>query len=38
MNIKVKLKVSGQFKSTHGTREMNEFETIRNIVDGKSVF
>ena len=52
-NIKVKLKVSGQFKSTQGAkdyatlrsvvdtarkREMNEFETIRNIVDGKSVF
>ncbi len=52
-NIKVKLKVSGQFKSTQGAkdyatlrsivdtarkREMNEFETIRNIIDGKSVF
>ena len=52
-NIKVKLKVSGQFKSTQGAkdyatlrsvvdtarkREMNEFETIRNIVDGRSVF
>ncbi len=52
-NIKVKLKVSGQFKSTQGAkdyatlrsvidtarkREMNEFETIRNIVGGESVF
>ncbi len=52
-NIKVKLKVSGQFKSTQGAkdyatlrsvvdtarkREMNEFETIRNIIDGRSVF
>ena len=52
-NIKVKMKVSGQFKSLQGAkdyatlrsivdtarkREMNEFETIRNIVSGNSVF
>ena len=52
-NIKVKLKVSGQFKSAQGAkdyatlrsvvdtarkREMNEFETIRNIVGGESIF
>ena len=52
-NIKVKMKVSGQFKSFQGAkdyatlrsivdtarkREMNEFETIRNIVSGNSVF
>jgi transposase-like protein len=52
-NIKVKLKVSQQFKSTQGAkdyatlrsivdtarkRDLNEFETIRNIVDGKSIF
>lgn len=52
-NLKVKLKVSGQFKSPQGARdyatlrsiidtarkrEMNEFETIRDIFGGKSVF
>ncbi len=52
-NIKVKLKVSQQFKSTQGAkdyatlrsivdtarkRDMNEFETIRDIFGGGSVF
>jgi len=52
-NIKVKLKVSGQFKSSQGAkdnavlrsvvdtarkREMNEFEVIRDIIAGESVF
>jgi len=52
-NIKVKQKVSYQYKSSQGAkdyatlrsiidtarkRNMNEFETIRNIVDGRSVF
>jgi transposase-like protein len=52
-NIKVKQKVSHQYKSSQGAkdyatlrsiidtarkRDMNEFEAIRNIVDGKSVF
>jgi transposase len=52
-NLKVKLKVSQQFKSTQGAkdyatlrsiidtarkRDMNEFEVIRNIVNGKTVF
>ena len=52
-NIKVKLKVSGQFKSLQGAKDyaslrsvvdtarkrgMNEFETIRDIVSGHSVF
>lgn len=52
-NIKVKLKVSQQFKSSQGAkdyailrsvidtarkRDMNEFETICNIVNGSSVF
>jgi len=52
-NIKVKLKVSGQFKSSQGAkdnatlksvidtarkREMNEFEVIRDVVSGESVF
>ena len=52
-NIKVKLKVSQQFKSAQGAkdyatlrsivdtarkRDMNEFETICNIVNGHSVF
>jgi transposase-like protein len=51
--IKVKLKVSGQFKSPQGAKDyatlrsiidtarkrgMNEFDTIRDIVGGKSVF
>ena len=52
-NIKVKLKVSGQFKSLQGAkdyaslrsivdtarkRDMNEFETIRDVIGGCSVF
>ena len=52
-NIKVKLKVSGQFKSLQGAKDyaslrsvvdtarkrgMNEFETIRDVVSGCSVF
>jgi len=52
-NIKVKQKVSHQYKSSQGAkdyatlrsiidtarkRDINEFETIRNIVDGRSVF
>jgi hypothetical protein len=52
-NIKVKLKVSQQFKSSQGAkdyatlrsivdtarkRDMNEFETIRDIFGGGSVF
>ena len=52
-NLKVKLKVSQQFKSPQGAkdyatlrslidtarkREMNEFETIRDIFNGESVF
>jgi len=52
-NIKVKLKVSGQFKSSQGAkdyatlrsivdtarkRELNEFDSIRDIVSGGSVF
>ena len=52
-NIKVKLKVSGQFKSLQGAKDyasirsvvdtarkrgMNEFETIRDVVCGCSVF
>lgn len=52
-NLKVKLKVSQQFKSPQGAkdyatlrsvidtarkRDMNEFETIRDIVNGESVF
>ena len=52
-NIKVKLKVSGQFKSLQGAKDyaslrsvvdtarkrgMNEFETIRDVVSGRSVF
>ena len=52
-NIKVKQKVSHQYKSSQGAkdyatlrsiidtarkRDINEFETIRNIVEGRSVF
>ena len=52
-NIKVKQKVSHQYKSSQGAkdyatlrsiidtarkRDINEFETIRNIIGGKSVF
>ena len=52
-NIKVKLKVSGQFKSLQGAKDyaslrsvvdtarnrgMNEFETIRDVVSGHSIF
>jgi len=52
-NLKVKLKVSQQFKSSQGAkdygilrsvidtarkRDLNEFEVIRDIVDGKSIF
>jgi len=52
-NLKVKLKVSQQFKSTQGAkdyatlrsiidtarkRELNEFEILRNIIGGESVF
>ena len=52
-NIKVKLKVSGQFKSLQGAKDyatlrsvvdtarkrgMNEFETLRNVIGGHSVF
>jgi transposase-like protein len=52
-NLKVKLKVSQQFKSTQGAkdyatlrsiidtarkRDLNEFEILRNIIGGESVF
>jgi len=52
-NIKVKLKVSGQFKSIQGAqdyaslrsivdtarkRDMNEFEVLRDVINGKAVF
>jgi len=52
-NVKVKLKVSGQFKSFQGAKDyatlrsivdtarkrgLNEFETIRDVIGGKSVF